>query len=273
MEKLQQALQKAREQRGGVVPGPRPAAARPGSAAAIGEIWAALPAYEPQPKALIANRVVTYDAGAAATPFDVLRTKVLLMMRKNNWRRLAITSPSSSCGKTTMACNLALGLSRQSDIRAMLVELDLRRPAVAETLACKPAHDVTEMLTGAVPFEEQALRVRDNVALSMARRPSSDPTKYMLNQETQDRLKEIESRYRPTLVIFDLPPILLGDDTRAFLSNVDCALIVARAEKTTVAEIDNCEREIAEHTNVLGVVLNQCRYEDETTGYYGYDED
>lgn len=271
MEKLQQALQKAREQRGGATAGPRPVSDRPGSAAALNQLWADLTPYEPPKKTLIKNRVVTYDAGAAATPFDVLRTKVLLTMRKNGWRRLAITSPNSACGKTTLACNLALGLARQPDIRAMLIEMDLRRPAMARLLAKEPARDVSSMLTGQVPFEDQAIRVRDNVAVSMARRPSSDPTTYMLSNDTQERLRELEARYRPDVVIFDLPPLLVGDDTRAFLNNVDCAMVVARAEKTTVAQIDACEREIAEHTNVLGVVLNQCHHVDENSGY-GYDE-
>lgn len=271
MEKLQEALQKARQQRGGATAGPRPVSDRPGSAAALATLWAGLAPYEPKPKQLIRNRVVTYDASPAATPFDVLRTKVLLQMRKSGWRRLAITSPSAACGKTTLACNLALGLSRQPDIRAMLIELDLRRPAMARLLAAEPPRDVTSMLTGQVGFEEQALRVRDNVAVSMARRPSSDPTKYMLSHETQERLQELEARYRPDLVIFDLPPLLVGDDTRAFLSNVDCAMVVARAEKTTVSQIDACENEMAEHTNVLGVVLNQCRHVDENSGY-GYED-
>ncbi|MBF9032119.1 exopolysaccharide biosynthesis protein [Rhodobacterales bacterium HKCCE3408] len=272
MEKLQHALQKAREQRGGATAGPRPVSGRAAAPLALAELWAALPAYEPQPKLLIHNRVVTFESGPAATSFDVLRTKMLLMMRKNGWRRLAITSPTSACGKTTTACNLALGLSRQPDLRAIVVELDLRRPAMATLLGTEPARDVTTMLTGEASFAEQALRVRDNVAISMARRPSSDPTKYMLSNETQERLKEIEARYRPDLMIFDLPPLLVGDDTRAFLSNVDCAMLVARADKTTVAQIDTAEKEIAEQTNVLGVVLNQCRHNDEASGYYGEDE-
>jgi hypothetical protein len=40
------------------------------------------------------------------------------------------------------------------------------------------------------------------------------------------------------------------------------------ADVTTVAQIDTCEREIAEHTNMLGVVLNQCRDPDDDYGYY-----
>ncbi len=270
MEKLQQALAKAREKRTSVV-GEGPTTLRPGARPTTDGLWAELPEMTLQKPALIRNRIVTVDAGPNATPFDILRTKVLLQMRKNGWRWLAITSPTAACGKTTMACNLAVGLSRQPDIRTLLVELDLRRPSMAKLLACEPAHDVTEMLTGKVQFEEQALRIRSNVAVSMARRPSSDPTRYMFSTETPAVLNKVVERYRPDIVIFDLPPLLVGDDTRAFLSNVDCALMVTRAEKTTISQIDTSEREIAEHTNVLGVVLNQCRHIDDMSTY-GYDE-
>jgi len=49
---------------------------------------------------------------------------------------------------------------------------------------------------------------------------------------------------------------LVNDETRAFLRNVDCALIVIRASVTRYAQFDICEQEIAEQTNVLGTVLN-----------------
>ena len=56
------------------------------------------------------------------------------------------------------------------------------------------------------------------------------------------------------------------------LKVVTIALLVAFAEETTPNQIDLCEREIAEHTNVAGVVLNKCRFpvEDDGYGYYGY---
>ena len=47
-------------------------------------------------------------------------------------------------------------------------------------------------------------------------------------------------------------------------------LLVAAAETTTIKEVDACERELASQTNVMGVVLNKCRYMDDTQGYsYG----
>ena len=50
--------------------------------------------------------------------------------------------------------------------------------------------------------------------------------------------------------------------------NVDCALILAEADRTTTAQIDLAERQVSELTNVMGVVLNKCRY---ATEGYGYD--
>jgi protein-tyrosine kinase len=75
------------------------------------------------------------EAGRESTTFDILRTKVQLMMQKNKWSgALAVTSPTPGCGKTTTACNLALGLSRQKGVRTILVELDLSRPMIAKML-------------------------------------------------------------------------------------------------------------------------------------------
>jgi len=47
-------------------------------------------------------------------------------------------------------------------------------------------------------------------------------------------------------------------------------LIVAGAGTTTAAEIDVCERDLASQTNVLGVVLNKCRYMPTESGYGSY---
>ena len=259
MEKLQKALDKARIERQSMAAPTLP------TNNTVGQLWEAIAPYEPSKAELKRNRVSTYSAGPEATPFDVLRTNIVLQMRKNGWKRLAITSPSPGCGKTTTSCNLIVGLSRQPDIRSILFELDLRRPAVAKMLTARPPFDITRMLTGDVSFEDQALRLRDNTAFSAAQKTASDPSRYLLSGETDALLRKIDTAYQPDLMIFDLPPILAADDTRAFLSKVDCALILARAEKTTVAQIDACEREIAQHTNVLGVVLNQCRFHNAAT--------
>lgn len=269
MEKLQKALEQAREQRARVVDAPTERMQSKVSNSA--ERWAGLTPFTPETATLKRNRIVTHTSGHEAAPYDVLRTKIILQMRREGWRRLAITSARSGFGKTTTCCNLLIGLTRQPDIHAIFCELDLRRPSMRKIFATTPPHDITQMLTGEVAFGDQALRVKDNVALSIAQAPSHDPSRFLLSDQTEAQLQTIETQYKPDLMVFDLPPMMAGDDAPAFLSKVDCALIVAQAEKTTVAEIDRSEREIAEHTNVLGVVLNQCRFADTSIGA-GYED-
>lgn len=288
MDKLQQALDRARRirseqaerqgeapaQQPAAAPAPAPATARRSPAPAVNRQWDTVPMVRLDEAHLARNRIVTLSACAEANDFDILRTKILLQMQKNGWTRLAITSPGRGCGKSTLACNLAAGLTRQRDLYAMLIELDLRRPVIAKMLGLKPTRDVTAMLTGMVPLKEQALRISENVLVAAAMHPMGDPTSILLNRQTPEVLARIEQEHQPNIMIFDLPPIMQSDDTRAFLTNVDCTLIVARAEETTLGQIDSTEGEIAEHTNVLGVVLNGCHHPDadESKDAYGYSQ-
>lgn len=74
--------------------------------------------------------------------------------------------------------------------------------------------------------------------------------------------------FQPDLILYDLPPMLQSDDVMAFLPHLDCVLLVAAAEKSRLDEVDKCERDLSEQTQVLGVVLNKCRYGAEQYGYY-----
>jgi protein-tyrosine kinase len=272
MEKLQNAIEKARQKRGATISADQATEKKAQSGPArtdTGSPWTSLAPLTLDPAVLKRNRIVTMEAGQAATAFDILRTKILLQMRENGWTRLAITSPQPTCGKTTIACNLGIGMTRQPDLKAILFDLDLRRPGIAHALGHTPAHSIREMMENKVDFDSQGVRVGDNLAISMARTPMADPTSLLLDKATTRKLDEIEAAYTPDLMIFDLPPLLTGDDTRAFLKNADCALLVLRAEESKSSQIDTSEKEIAKYTNVLGMVLNSCRHGDEDQGY-GY---
>lgn len=80
--------------------------------------------------------------------------------------------------------------------------------------------------------------------------------------------RRLRSAFQPDVIIYDLPPMMMSDDAMAFLPHMDCMLLVAGAEKTSLDEVDTCERELSENTNLLGVVLNQCRYTSDSYGYY-----
>ena len=283
MEKLQAAIEIARKkreaERAGTAPPPHPlpsppsapapqvpqaaADAPPGPPAQGADaLWQALPRVELDQAALVRSRILAQSASPEATPFDVLRTKILYQMRQNGWRRLAITSPLPKCGKTTTAVNLALALGRQPELRSMLFDFDLRAPAVAGMLGLPQPPSIAPLLRGERGFADHGQRIGANLALALSGEAQTDPTRLLMADTTRDTLARIQEDYAPDIMIFDLPSILIGDDARAFLQHVDCALILARADQTRYGDFDSCEREVGEYTNVLGVVLNGYRHGD-----------
>lgn len=289
MERLQSAIQKARDARKGrtaepvVGASPSPPETEPANplsralhADARGgrvneSAWKSLTAFEPDPALLVKNRILTLKASPQAMSFDVLRTKLLQQIRANGWRRVAVTSPGPACGKTTTVLNLAFSLARQGDVRALVVEADLRRPSMAKILGLTGERQFSKVLAGKAPPEEHLVRFGANLALATNQRPANNSAELLHAPETADVLKRLEERLDPTITLFDLPPMLANDDALAALGLVDCVLIVVAAEKTRLSEVDICEREVAARSNVVGIVLNKCRYLEEHEGYgYGY---
>jgi Mrp family chromosome partitioning ATPase len=271
MERIQAAIQKAKEARGAGAPAPAapPRPAVRGAPAGAGPAWAALPPFEPDPARLERGRVVTFaDADPAHAVFDMMRTKLLRALKQNGWTSVGITSPTPGCGKTTVALNLAFSLAQQSELRTVLVDLDLRHPEVARHLGLDGPRAVADMLRGTAPVQETFVRYRENLAIGASTEPMRHSGDLLNSAAATQAVAGMRAALAPDVILYDLPPMLASDDTLAFLPHLDCMLLVAGAEKSRLDEVDRCEHELAQSTNLLGVVLNMCRYMDEDYGYY-----
>ena len=292
MERLQAAIEKARRQREAAgaaqppAPSANPSAAAEAAApertghpatqdaaaqppADIAALWQALPLIElPAPRRLGKNRVIAPGSGVDSAPFDLLRTRMLQQAKKNGWRRIAVVSPHGGCGKSTTVANLAFSLARQSDMRTLAFDFDLRRRGLTRLLEQSPANNLWQVLEGKVDFAENGQRFGTNVAFGLNAAPATQASEILQSGQTARVLDAIDARYAPDIVLFDLPPLMASDDNFGFLSRVDAALLMIAAEKTTMSQIDVAERQVADLTNVMGLVLNQCRF---TSGAYGHD--
>ncbi|TPE48432.1 CpsD/CapB family tyrosine-protein kinase [Amaricoccus solimangrovi] len=288
MERIQAAIQKAKEQRGealaaGASPAPGTATgtghqavaaarvARSGltPAPGAGQGWGEIAAFEPDPRLMARNRIVTFaDADPAHVTYDMMRTKLLRALRQNGWTSVGITSPTQDCGKTTTSLNLAFSLSHQPEVRTVLVDLDLRRPAVAKHLGLSTPQSMASVMRGTRPVAENFVRYGDNLAIGTNASGMRDSAELLLNPATAQGVASIRHAFAPDVILYDLPPMLQSDDVMAFLPHLDCVLLVAASEKSRLDEVDKCEQELAEQTQVLGVVLNKCRYGGEDYGYY-----
>lgn len=279
MERIQSALDRARSRRQGKNDAPvQPPRSQPAAAPAAGKLppdvraaWEALVEFKPDPAVLDAHCVAAFERTKLSKPLDMLRTKIVQIMSDNSWQRLAITSPSAGCGKTTISLNLAFSIARQSEQRVAVIEMDMRRPNIEATLGMSgKQYQFAEALAGRSPLQDQLFRIGDNMLVGSNHRVAKHPSELMQSSTMRDALAELEATYKPTITIFDMPPMLVTDDVMAFADKVDGVILVAAAESTSIKEVDVCESELAERTNVLGVVLNKCRYMGKDYGYDYY---
>ncbi|WP_340109344.1 CpsD/CapB family tyrosine-protein kinase [Pikeienuella sp. HZG-20] len=271
VERLKQAIDKARAQREGEAagraasgPGAAPAspAAAPTEASAL---WESLREVELSAGQLHRSRIVTYaKTDVAHIPFDLLRTRLLKVFRDNGWRRIAITSPTKGCGKTLVATNLAFSFARQPDLKTLLVDMDLKAPTISRILGLKEVSPIAWFLNGQTPLESAVVRFGDNLALALNGERVRDSTELIQDEMTSKRLDAAVKRLDPDIVIYDLPPMLVSDDAIAFMDQVDCVLMVAAGGQTKAKEIEYCEQMFVDHVNFLGVLLN--KGEDDVSG-------
>ena len=150
----------------------------------------------------------------------------------------------------------------------MLVDLDLRRPAVAKEIGLTKPQSMASVLQGTRPVAENFVRYGENLAIGTNATRGARLLRAPAERATAQGVAALKAAFQPDVILYDMPPMLMSDDAMAFLPHVDCVLLVAAAEKSRLDEVDKCEQDLAEQTNVLGVVLNKCRYTGADYGYY-----
>ncbi|TDE35582.1 CpsD/CapB family tyrosine-protein kinase [Antarcticimicrobium sediminis] len=195
----------------------------------------------------------------AARAFDLLRTRLMQTLRARGWSRVAIAAPTSGCGATFTAVNLALSLARVPETRTVLMDMNRRNPGVANALGLQGVGDMEGFLRGDVATGDHLVRCSEGLALGLADGPDRNAAETLHDPRCAHALDEMMLSLNPDVVLYDLPPILSFDDAAAFLPQVDALLLVADGTKTTAAQIRSCEDLLGDQGELLGVVLNQAR--------------
>jgi protein-tyrosine kinase len=268
MEKIKQAIEKARQQGGEKAEIQRPAAVSPAPTSEIGDIsYRHTRVVKLNPRHLEKHRIVALNkSDLSSVSFDLLRTQVLQKMEDQGWRTLAIVSPVQECGKTVVAINLAISISHHTGKTAMLVDFDLRKPKIAEYLGLPDGPSLNEVLEGESDASEAFVNPgMPKLVVVPAARPIRKSAEMLASAKVKQLIGNLRDRYKERIVIFDLPPLLNVDDAISVLPNIDCALMVVGNGMVTQQEMDESFRHL-HATHLLGVVLNKA--EAEPRSYY-----
>ena len=222
------------------------------------------------PEHLVSTRIVADGIGSQGRYYDMLRTQLLQEMDDNGWQFLAVTSATAGCGKSVTSCNLAVSIARLTERSVLLVDLDMQKPKVAEYLGIKEGPGLLSVLqneAGLADVLVEASLGRRKLMVLPGEACRTGSSEWMASQAMVSLLQILKREFRSSIVIFDTPPLLLGDDVISVLPQMDAALLIAGVGQTSVAEIKECQKHL-KNTPVVRVVVN--RVAEVGDSYYGY---
>jgi protein-tyrosine kinase len=200
-------------------------------------------------------------------PYKMLRTQVLRRLSQINANTLAVLSAGKGEGKTLTAINLAIAVAADARHTALLVDLDLRNPSVAQRLGFVPEVGIEECLQGRRPVYEAMVKIAgyDRLTVLPARARVEQSSELLAAQRTGELMQELRARYPNRILIVDLPPVLLADDALAFSRHVQAGMLVV-AEYVSGREGVKRSLTLLDKLPIVGTVLNRSRERVET--YY-----
>lgn len=257
MDRIGRALQKSRLQRG-LTPNDRIRVFdRPGEQRGGPVEYTKTKVVPVSRAALRRNRIVSWQLNSKiADVYRLLRAQVLRRMAKLGVTTLGITSAIDGEGKTFTAANLALVMALDVNQTVLLVDADLRAPAIAQGFGIAPEAGLDDYLAGRASLSECLINPGlERLVILPARAPIETSAELLTSPAMVDLAGELKSRYADRIIIYDLPPLLTAGDTVGFLPNVEATLLVVREGAISTAEARRAADLLSEH-HLLGTVLN-----------------
>jgi capsular exopolysaccharide synthesis family protein len=208
----------------------------------------------------IDKRLVTLTAPASmeAEQYQALRLKLEHLHRERDVRVIGITSPGARDGKTVTAINLAAALAEGSNARVLLIEADLRRPAVSRYLALgdEARPGLAELVQDSTRKIEDAIGRHEQFAFEtmIAGSPDTPVHQIFRMPRMQTLLAELRQRY--DFVVIDTPPVGPVSDCALLARWMDGLVVIVTAHKTPRKQLENALNTL-EGAPVLGIIFNR----------------
>lgn len=207
------------------------------------------------------NRLLTaMHSGDYKEAFKILSTQVIQRMDENHWTSLAVTSVAEDEGKTTTAINLGISIAKEIEYTVLLVDTNLRSPEMHKYFGFEAHLGLSDYLQSDIELSEILIKPQeiDHLVILPGGAPVMNSTELLGSPKMNALVNEVKSRYPKRIVVCDLPPILNTADTLTLAPYIDCSLIVVEDDVTKESELKQAI-DLLSSTNILGTVLNKVK--------------
>jgi capsular exopolysaccharide synthesis family protein len=220
------------------------------------------------------------DRGESIEQFRGLRTQIYQYREQAPLKTILVSSGIPAEGKTFVAANLALSLARNKNNTVLLIDADLRKPALYTILGAPNTPGLTEYLAGSAVANDilQRNQFPCLVEAGLARNipdltfiPAGAGGDHSSELVANHRIEELIAILSPHFdwILIDSPPVLAVADAIDLARAADAVLLVARGASTP---FDVAQRAQAAFSNsrILGFVLNAVKDAPRNRSYYYY---
>jgi capsular exopolysaccharide synthesis family protein len=191
----------------------------------------------------------------AAEQYRALRTRIKQAENGRAVRAIVITSPNKGDGKSLTAANLALTMAQEFQQRVLLIDADLRRPAVHNLFGMPAGPGLADVLMGAMELSQALVKVEHHhMTLLPAGSVPHHPAELLGSAAMRRVLDSLRARYDRILI--DMPPVAPLADLHIVAPMADGLLMIVRAGVTPRPAIERALSGL-DMSKVLGLVLNE----------------
>lgn len=185
---------------------------------------------------------------------------------------IMISSAVAGEGKTFTSLNLALSLSREKDIKVLLVDADVAKPQLSLVLGVGQGPGLLDALRNTTVDVESLIRDTEVPTLSfLPAGVGSEEATELLSSTRMQQIAELLGRHDSRrLVVFDSPPLLQTTESPALAHVAGQILIVVRAEATPQPLLLDALSTLEGHPAVSLVLNQSTRSVASEYYYYGY---
>ena len=213
------------------------------------------------------NGLATLDGvSSVVEAYRMLRTSVLLSSAGTPPKTILITSSQPGEGKTTTAVNTAISLT-QLGANVLLIDADLRRPAVHKAFKVSHSRGLSNYLSGNVALSDLIVDLPiPNLSLLPCGPIPPNPAELVSSERMKEMLRVLSQLYDH--IIVDSPPLINVTDPVILSTMVDGTILVVQASRSTRDMLRRSRQELfGVGAKVFGVVLNNVDIKRD-----GYDE-
>lgn len=204
----------------------------------------------------VADRLLEKPFSAYSESIRSVRSALLLAPGGRGAHTIAITSAAPAEGKSTFAFSFARA-SALAQVRTIVIDADLRRCQLTESVAPKAEGGLTEVLEGTASIEDVIIKdSQTDLAILPAGRGHRSAGHAVALNRMPDVMQWLSENFE--LVVFDTSPVLAIADTREIASMADAVVVIARWRKTPRGATQAALRLLqGVNANIAGVVLTQ----------------